>query len=55
VKIDFQGSGTWHRYKSVTVPVSGYAKLLFPDAFSAHWVRLAPQTDVTATASFFFT
>jgi hypothetical protein len=33
---------------------SGYAKHIFPDAFSAHWVRLTPQTDCRATASFFF-
>jgi len=51
VEIDFMGNGTWHPYERVTSP--GYAKLIFPDAFSAHWVRLTPQRDCVATASFF--
>jgi hypothetical protein len=54
VEIDFMGNGTWHHYEQVKVPVEGYAKHIFPDAFSAHWVRLTPQADCTATASFFF-
>jgi hypothetical protein len=48
------GNGTWHKYEQIKVPVEGYAKHLFPDAFSAHWVRLTPQADCTATAAFFF-
>lgn len=54
LEIDFMGNGTWHKYEQVKVPVEGYAKHIFPDAFSAHWVRLTPQADCTATAAFFF-
>jgi hypothetical protein len=54
VEIDFMGNGSWHRYEQIKVPVEGYAKHLFPDAFSAHWVRLTPHTDCRATAAFFF-
>lgn len=54
VEIDFMGNGTWHKYEQIKVPVEGYAKHIFPDAFSAHWVRLTPQADCTATAAFFF-
>ncbi len=54
VEIDFMGSGEWHKYEQVKVPVEGYAKHVFPDAFSAHWIRLTPQADCTATAAFFF-
>jgi hypothetical protein len=34
--------------------VEGYAKHIFPDAFSAQWVRLVPLTDCKATALFYF-
>jgi hypothetical protein len=54
VEIDFMGNGTWHRYQQIKVPVEGYARHIFPDAFSAHWIRLTPQSDCRATASFFF-
>ncbi len=54
IEIDFIGNGTWHKYEQFLVPaVEGYARHLFPDAFSAHWVRLTLDTDCTATASFF--
>jgi len=54
VEIDFMGNGTWHKYEQVKVGADGYAKHLFPDAFSAQWVRLTAQTDCTATALFYF-
>lgn len=54
IEIDFMGNNTWHRYEQVKVPVEGYAKHIFPDAFSAHWVRITPHADCEATASFFF-
>jgi hypothetical protein len=38
-----------------TVPAEGDAKLIFPDAFSAHWIRLTPLVNRKATATFFFT
>jgi len=55
VEIDFMGNGTWHRYETLKVPVEGYTKHIFPEGFSAHWIRLVPQTDCQATASFFYT
>lgn len=54
IEIDFMGNGTWSLYERISVPAEGYAKHIFPDAFSAHWVRLRPQTGCNATASFFF-
>jgi hypothetical protein len=55
IEIDFIGDGSWQRYDRIAVPAEGYAKHIFPDAFSAHWVRLRPHTDCTATSTFFFT
>jgi hypothetical protein len=54
LEIDFMGNGTWHRYERLEVPAEGYARHIFPDAFSAHWVRLRPHANVKVTASFFF-
>lgn len=54
VEIDFMGNGTWHKYETIKVGADGYAKHLFPDAFSAQWVRLTPQVDCQATALFYF-
>ncbi|MGD2175198.1 MAG: hypothetical protein PVJ27_07330 [Candidatus Brocadiaceae bacterium] len=55
VEVDFQGTGSWHRYASLEVPAGGYVHHEFPGGFSAHWVRLAADTDCTATAQFFYT
>jgi hypothetical protein len=55
IEIDFVGDGSWHRYGTIHVPAEGYEKHIFPDGFSAHWVRLIPQSDCQATATFFFT
>jgi hypothetical protein len=54
IEIDFMGDGTWNKYEQVCVPAEGYAKHIFPDAFSAQWIRLTPRTDCRATASFYF-
>ena len=54
VDIDFMGNGSWNRYDLIKVPSEGYAKHIFPDAFSAHWVRLTAHADCKASASFFF-
>jgi hypothetical protein len=54
LEIDFMGTGEWHRYEQVKVPVEGYGRHIFPDGFSAHWVRLTAQSDCRGTASFFF-
>jgi hypothetical protein len=53
IEIDFLGNGSWEKYE--TISVSGYARHIFPDGFSAHWVRIVPSADCTATAEFFYT
>lgn len=53
MEIDFLGNGDWQLYE--TIRVNGYARHIFPDGFSAHWIRLSSSVDCTATAEFFFT
>jgi len=54
VEVDFQGVGVWHTYTEITTR-SGYACHVFPEGFCAHWVRIVPGQDCTATAQFFYT
>lgn len=53
LQVDFLGDGTWESYESVRV--QGYARHIFPPGFSAHWVRIVPSVDCTATAEFMYT
>lgn len=54
VEIDFIGTGRWMPYARLSTGAAGYAKHIFPDGFSAHWVRLTPLADCRATATFFY-
>jgi hypothetical protein len=50
VEADFLGNGRWVTYDAFTVPGKGYRHHEFPDAFSAHWVRVTASRACTATA-----
>ena len=52
VEVDFLGTGAWKTYRQITVPAEGYAHHEFPDAYSAHWVRVRADRACRATASF---
>jgi hypothetical protein len=53
VQVDFMGNGSFESYERVSV--SGYKPLVFPQGFSAHWVRVVSHTACQATAEFMFT
>lgn len=55
IEVDFLGDGTWTRYERVEIGATGYQKHVFPTGFSAHWVRLVPLMDCTASAEFMYT
>jgi len=54
IEIDFLGNGTWMPYKTITVSSKGYEHHEFPDAFSAHWVRIRAGDACKATAYFMY-
>jgi hypothetical protein len=54
IEVDFLGNGKWKPYKTVPVSPHGYSHLEFPDAFSAHWVRLSADRACRATAHFIY-
>jgi len=55
VEVDFQGNGAWKSYATVEVPANGYVPHVFPEGFSAHWVRVTAGEDCCATAQLHYT
>lgn len=53
IEVDFLGDGSWEHYEYVGT--KGYSRHIFPDGFSAHWVRVTSNIDCVATAEFFYT
>lgn len=54
IEVDFLGNGDWNVYETIRVPAKGYEHHIFPDGFSAHWVRLKTDKECTATAQFMY-
>ena len=55
IQVDFMGCGEFVTYAKMVAPPKGYVQHTFPEGFSAHWVRVVPDTDCTATAQLFYT
>ncbi|RRJ97041.1 hypothetical protein Ga0100231_008570 [Opitutaceae bacterium TAV4] len=55
VEVDFLGCGEWKTYQKIEVPAKGYAPHVFPDGFSAHWVRVTASAACKATAQLHYT
>jgi hypothetical protein len=54
LEVDFLANGTWHACQTVTVPAGQTVTHVFPDGFSAHWVRVKADSDCKATAWFLY-
>lgn len=52
VEVDFLATGVWCEYGRFTVEPGRQFTHVFPDGYAAHWVRLKPNRDVKATATF---
>lgn len=55
VEIDFLGNGSWQTYQTIEVPAEGYAPHVFPDGFSAHWIRITALSNCRASAQLHYT
>lgn len=55
IEVCFLGNQTWKSYESIVVGSQGYRYHVFPDGFSAHWVRVTADSDCRATAYFHYT
>jgi len=54
IEVDFLADGTWHAYQTLTVPAGRTVTHVFPEGFSAHWVRVRADSDCRATAWFLY-
>lgn len=45
IEVDLTGNNTWVHYKTIKVPAKGYEFHVFPDGYSAQWVRITPLQD----------
>ncbi len=54
IEVDVTGNGGWSRYGAFDVMAGKPLDHVFPDAFSAYWVRIVSDQDATATARFVY-
>jgi hypothetical protein len=54
IEVDFLCNGIWHKYADLTVPAGQGTEHVFPTGYAAHWVRVVPAKDCTATAQFVY-
>jgi hypothetical protein len=52
VEVDFAADNSWSEYARFTVVPGQTLRHVFPDGYSAHWVRVRSDTTTTATAQF---
>ena len=52
VEVDFLADGSWSEYGQFPVPAGQTFKHVFPEGYSAHWVRLRADRATQATAAF---
>ncbi len=55
IEVDFLGNGKWKIYGTFEVAAQGYTHHVFPDGYSAHWLRLRCEGDCIATAYLTYT
>jgi len=55
VEVDFLGNASWKTYAQIEAPANGYVPHVFPEGFSAHWVRVTANRDCCATAQLHYT
>lgn len=50
IEVDPTGDGDWIKYRDVRVDAGETFKYLFPETFSARWIRFSTDSDTRATA-----
>ncbi len=50
IEVDFAADNTWSEYARFTVQPGQTLRHIFPDGYSAHWVRVKADATTTATA-----
>ncbi|MBZ4192169.1 hypothetical protein [Niabella beijingensis] len=54
IEVDKAGNNHWQIYKTITVGAGGYGYFIFPESFSANWVRFKTDKNCVASAYLYF-
>jgi hypothetical protein len=54
VEVDVLGDGSWQTHRTLRVEPHGYVHHVFPDGYSAHWLRLRAVSPGRVTAEVFY-
>ena len=54
IDVDFLGNEQWSTLKEIRVAAGEYSHYIFPDSYSAHWVRLTVDNPSVITAQFVY-
>ncbi len=54
IEVDFLGNEEWSTFKTIEVKGGEYSYYIFPDGYSAHWVRLKINRKSDVTAQFIY-
>ena len=54
LEVDFLGNGTWGLYDTIGVGPKQYKHHVFPESYSAEWLRVRSSTHTRATAWFVY-
>jgi len=52
IEVDYSNRDHWQTFGTLNVAAGETKQFVFPDGYSAHWVRLVPSRDCEATALF---
>lgn len=55
LEVDTQGNDQWQEYKTLEIIGNGYMFYVFPDDFSATWIRIKANVNCVASAFFHYT
>jgi hypothetical protein len=54
IEIDYLGNETWEMLKTIIIDDSGYGYFIFPDGFSAQWVRVRSLDQAEEVSAYFY-
>ena len=52
IEVDYSNRDHWQTFGTLSVAPGETKQFVFPEGYAAHWVRLVPSQDCTATATF---
>jgi hypothetical protein len=54
LEIDFLGDDSWQKFQTITIGESGYGFYIFPEGFSAQWIRIRALNNTTRASAYFY-